>query len=35
MTEHKKRAKCFWSVIPSWRKIDGKIVNSRSDLSKD
>ena len=27
--------KCFWSVIPSWRKIDGKIVNSRSDLSKN
>lgn len=25
--------KCFWSVIPSWRKVDGKIVNARSDLS--
>jgi len=29
-----KGKKCFWSVIPSWRKIDGKIVNTRSDLSK-
>lgn len=26
--------KCFWSVIPAWRKIDGKTVNAKSDLSK-
>ena len=26
--------KSFWSVIPSWRKIDGKVINARSDLSK-
>ncbi|MCX6783694.1 MAG: hypothetical protein NT141_01290 [candidate division WWE3 bacterium] len=26
--------KFFWSVIPSWRKIDGRVVNARSDLSK-
>ena len=26
--------KCFWSVIPAWRKFDGRTVNAKSDLSK-
>ncbi len=29
-----KGRKCFWSVIPSWRKMDGKVVNAKSDLSQ-
>jgi hypothetical protein len=26
--------KHFWSVIPAWRRIRGKIVNAKNDLSK-
>lgn len=27
--------KTFWSVIPSWRRVDGKVVNAKSDLEKE
>lgn len=26
--------KHFWSVIPAWRRVRGKIVNAKTDLSK-
>lgn len=27
--------KTFWSVIPSWRRVDGKIINAKSALEKE